>query len=74
MSLAPFDAGDVAVTASFAGDARHTAASAAATLKVVRAPLVVVVDDKSRVYGQDNPALTGTVSGVTNGTTGFVSA
>ncbi|MFL6111423.1 MAG: MBG domain-containing protein, partial [Catenulispora sp.] len=34
---------------------------------VAPAPLTVTADSKTRVYGQDNPALTGTLSGVVNG-------
>lgn len=34
---------------------------------VARAPLSVLVDSKSKIYGQDNPQLTGTISGLVNG-------
>jgi hypothetical protein len=37
------------------------------TLTVQPAALTVVADNKSRVYGDANPALTGTMSGVVNG-------
>ena len=67
VSLAGLDAGTAAVSATFSGDASHNIADAAANLTIARARLVVAVDSKSRVYGQDNPTLTGTVSGVTNG-------
>ncbi len=36
------------------------------TLKVTKAPLTVKADDKTKVYGDDNPALTGTVTGIKN--------
>lgn len=37
------------------------------TLTITQATLSVVVDDQSKVYGEANPTLTGTVSGVKNG-------
>ena len=37
------------------------------TLTVTPAPLTVAADDKTRVYGDPNPALTGTVTGLKNG-------
>jgi hypothetical protein len=37
------------------------------TLTVTKAPLTVTADDKTKVYGDDNPALTGTVTGAKNG-------
>ncbi len=40
---------------------------AAGTLAVTRAPLTVTADDKTKVYGDANPALTGTVTGGKNG-------
>ncbi|MCX6885220.1 MAG: MBG domain-containing protein [Verrucomicrobia bacterium] len=36
------------------------------TLTVTKAPLSVIVDNKSRTYGAGNPALTGTLTGVVN--------
>ena len=36
-------------------------------VQIAKAHLVVVVDDNSRVYGHDNPVLTGSVFGATNG-------
>ena len=38
----------------------------ASTLTVTPAPLTITVDPKTRVYGQTNPILTGTVSGILN--------
>jgi CSLREA domain-containing protein len=67
VSLGAFDAGSVPLTVSFVGDTRHVSASAATTFVIAKAQLTVVVDDKTRVYGQDNPLLTGTIVGVTNG-------
>jgi MBG domain-containing protein/Big-like domain-containing protein len=37
------------------------------TLSVTKAPLTVQADDQTKVYGDDNPALTGKVTGVKNG-------
>jgi hypothetical protein len=37
------------------------------TLSVIKAPLTVTADDQTKVYGDDNPALTGTVVGARNG-------
>src|SRR6185437_9739513 len=37
------------------------------TLTVTKAPLTVKADDQTKVYGDDNPALTGTVTGAKNG-------
>src|SRR5947209_4437678 len=37
------------------------------TLTIKPAPLSVVVDAKTRVYGDSNPTLTGTLAGVKNG-------
>ena len=37
------------------------------TLTVTPAPLTVTIDNQSKVYGQANPTLTGTVVGVLNG-------
>ncbi|HEV7348551.1 LamG-like jellyroll fold domain-containing protein [Telluribacter sp.] len=34
------------------------------TLKISQADLTIVVDDKTKDYGQDNPQLTGTVTGI----------
>jgi len=38
-----------------------------ATLLVQPAPLAVQADDKSRLYGTENPPLTGTIAGIQNG-------
>src|SRR5207237_132649 len=38
-----------------------------ALLTVTKAPLSVIVDNKSKVYGDANPTLTGTLTGVKNG-------
>ena len=60
-------AGSATLSATFAGDPRHAAASATAQLVIARAPLHATVDDHLRMYGQDNPLLTGAVTGLRNG-------
>jgi hypothetical protein len=67
VSLPGLSAGPATVLASFAEDERHTAAAGSATLTIARAPLLVVVGNHTRVYGQDNPVLGGTISGIQNG-------
>src|SRR5439155_2760521 len=37
------------------------------TLTITRAALSVIADDKARMFGADNPPLTGTLAGVRNG-------
>ena len=63
VSLVGLDAGVAPLTTSFVGDERHAAATGNATVQIAKAHLVVVVDDNSRVYGHDNPVLTGSVFG-----------
>ncbi len=55
------------ITASGAADPDYTIAYAAGTLTITPATLLVTADDKTRVYGQANPPLTGTLTGVVNG-------
>jgi uncharacterized repeat protein (TIGR01451 family) len=68
-SLAGIAAGNYpgAVAASFAGDVNNTAASGSASLTVAPAALTVTVNNASRVYGDPNPAFTGTITGIQNG-------
>ena len=57
-------------TASQAGNANFSAAAnVARTVVAAKAVLELVADDKSKTYGQDNPALTFSVVGLTNGDT-----
>jgi hypothetical protein len=69
--------GKVAVTgtgtvnvAGFAlGDATYAEAWHVASIEIKKKKLVVTADDKTKVYGSDNPALTFTMTGFVNGDT-----
>ena len=53
------------IAASQAGSVNYNAApSVNRQFSIARANLALAVDDKSRLYGQNNPALTGTLTGV----------
>ena len=61
-------AGGYAITqGTLAADSDCTISFTGSTLTITPAPLSVIVDAKTRVYGQANPTLTGTVSGILNG-------
>lgn len=45
----------------------YTNVSSSVTLQVAPAPLIVTANDAVRVYGQNNPVFTGTLTGVVNG-------
>jgi gliding motility-associated-like protein len=61
-------AGSVTVTATQAGDANYNSAAAVSnTFQVAPATLTVQADDKQKVYGASNPALTYTITGFVNG-------
>ncbi|MEJ8803451.1 MBG domain-containing protein [Pontibacter sp. H249] len=63
-------AGQVTVTAAQAGnDCFETAANIVRTFTVAKKALVVVADNKSRIYGEENPALTFTITGFTGSET-----
>jgi hypothetical protein len=65
--------GTVTVTAAQVGNANYNAASSVARSIVVnKAVLTVIADNKSKAYGQANPALTATYSGFLNGDTAAV--
>jgi 6-phosphogluconolactonase (cycloisomerase 2 family) len=66
-SLAGLSAGSYPVTANFAGDANNAATSGAASLTVNPAALTVTAANASRLYGDPNPAFTGTITGIQNG-------
>jgi hypothetical protein len=67
-NAAPSGAGTYTVVAHFAGDDAYLAAdSAPVTVSVAPAALTVNVDNAWRFVGDDNPAFTGTVTGVVNG-------
>jgi hypothetical protein len=61
--------GSYTITASAARDPDYAITYAAGTLTLTPATLVVTADDKSKVYGQANPALTASYSGFANGDT-----
>jgi VCBS repeat-containing protein len=61
-------AGTCNITASQAGSSHYEPApDIVRSFNVAPAPLTVTADNKSRVYGQANPPLTGTVDGARNG-------
>ena len=62
-------AGSYDIVAGITGDAlgNYDVTLVKGTLKVTKAPLSVTAADKTKVYGDANPALTGTVAGVKNG-------
>ena len=65
--------GTVTVTAAQAGNANfNPASSVTRSITVGKAVLTVIADNKTRVYGQANPALTFTYSGFVNGDTAAV--
>jgi hypothetical protein len=69
VSLAGINAGTHrnAITASFAGDTSHAASSGIADLNVSKAKLTVTAANASRKYGDLNPILSGTITGIKNG-------
>ncbi len=71
VSLAAFGAGTYMafVGASFSGDADDLAGNGAGDLTIRPAALMVTADDKSRLYGDANPALTAHYEGFVGGET-----
>jgi hypothetical protein len=66
-------AGSTTITASQSGNAYYNAAtSVSRTLTVAKAPLTVTADNKSKVYGAGDPALSYTISGLRNEDTASV--
>ena len=61
--------GTYAITASGAVDGDYSITYANGTLTVTPAPLTITANNPTKVYGQANPALTGTISGLVNGDT-----
>jgi hypothetical protein len=60
-------AGTHSITATFNGDNFFDAVtSAASTVNINTAPLTVSANSKTRLYGQPNPALDGTITGIRN--------
>ncbi len=60
------DAGGQVLSVAVAETPNYLPASASVTLDVLRAPLSLVVDAKSKLYGAPVPALTGVLTGVVN--------
>ena len=56
--------GTYAITASGATDSDYTVTYANGTLTITKAPLTITADNKSKVYGQPNPTLTATYTGL----------
>ena len=59
--------GPYAIAASGAVDPDYSISYVAGSLGVTPAPLTIVIGNSTRVYGQANPTLTGTVTGILNG-------
>ncbi|RKR82285.1 gliding motility-associated-like protein [Mucilaginibacter gracilis] len=61
--------GTYPITATGAASANYSISYTAATLTVTQAPLVITANNISRNYGQPNPTLTVTYTGLVNGDT-----
>ena len=55
------------IVAAGAADGDYAIGYVAGSLNVTPAPLTVAVNDFTKVYGQANPAFTGTITGILNG-------
>jgi hypothetical protein len=65
---APVNAGTYYVTATYAGDANHAGSvSTPAAITINRAALTVTAGNKTKVYGDPNPALTASYGGFATG-------
>src|SRR5690606_29309121 len=62
------DVGTQTVTATITGS-NYTTLELSAGLTVAKAPVIITVTDKVKAYGEANPALTFTYSGLVNGDT-----
>jgi hypothetical protein len=61
-------AGTHPITASYAANGNYSGSTSSAVLEVVTpAPLKVTANNNSRLYGQSNPGLSGTITGIANG-------
>lgn len=58
--------GNYPITASGAVDANYTITYAAGNLSVTKATLTITADDKTKIYGENNPTLTVSYSGFVN--------
>jgi hypothetical protein len=68
-SAIPKDAGDYTVREKYAGSQVYNDLLLTADFTIDKIPLTVTADDKSRAYGEANPAFTLTYSGFVNGET-----
>jgi hypothetical protein len=64
--------GSYSITASGASAANYSISYVAGSLSVTAAPLTITADSKTKVYGEANPALTASYSGLVNGDTSAV--
>ena len=65
ITSSPF--GNYPITASGASDPNYTITYADGTLSVTAVPLLITADDKTKAYGDANPTLTVTYTGLLNG-------
>ncbi len=76
-SSAPVAAGTFSVTADCSGDSNHNSSSTTKAFSISRKSLTVVTNNKSKMYGNNNPALDGSVNGAVDAdeiTAGFSTA
>lgn len=59
--------GNYDITASGLASTKYTITYSPGTLTVTPAPLTVMVANQSRAYGQSNPSLSGSITGIVNG-------
>jgi len=64
---AVLDAGSRTLTVTAQETANYKPATTSVSINVTRAPLTLVIDAKSKLYGAALPVLTGTLTGVVNG-------
>jgi gliding motility-associated-like protein len=60
-------AGTYTITASGAADPKYSISYVQGTLTIGKAELLIAAENKTRLYGEDNPALTYTYTGLVNG-------
>lgn len=62
-------AGDYTLTLNYSGDGFYAPQSVTAPAKILPAPVTITANSFTRPYGQPNPVLTGTITGVVPGET-----
>jgi hypothetical protein len=72
LNVGGFNAGGHPVIASFAGDSSYGPSNGSGTLTISKASLTITADNKVRLPGNPNPALTFTPAGFVNGDTASV--